>query len=127
VPAQAFEFYFHRLSEPLQITTNGQAWDRSSNYRRAFYSKFLIVSSGPDKQLGLFQYDDATLLALSNPAAGLIYNENSAMPYSFDYTTNAHVPSASATISAPSASYDLQQNGQDDIINHNLQSSVGGT
>ena len=64
VPAQAFEFYFHRLSEPLQITTGGQAWDRSNNYRRAFYSKFLIVSSGPDKQLGLFQYDDATLLGV---------------------------------------------------------------
>jgi hypothetical protein len=125
--AQAFEFYFHRLSEPLQIPTTRSAWDRSGGYRRAFYSKFLIVSSGPDKQLGLFQYDDATLRGLSNPAAGLIYNENNAMPYVFDYSGTPYVPTGSATISSPSASYDLQQNGQDDISNHNLQSSVGGS
>jgi prepilin-type N-terminal cleavage/methylation domain-containing protein len=139
VPAQAFEFYFHRLSEPLQITVGGQAWDRSNNYRRAFYSKFLIVSSGPDKQLGLFQYDDATLLGLKNPAAGLIYNENSAMPFAFDFSQAAHVPGGSSqipsgpiisypgTTSYGTMSYDLQQNGQDDISNHGLQSSVGGT
>jgi hypothetical protein len=38
VQAQAFEFFFHRLSEPLQITTTTtvQAWDRSNFYRRAF-------------------------------------------------------------------------------------------
>jgi type II secretory pathway pseudopilin PulG len=134
VPARGFEFYFHRLSEPLQITTNGQAWARSSSFRRAFYSKFLIVSSGPDKHLGLFQYDDATLLGLPNPAAGLIYNENSAMPFNMtDFTQAAHAPSGT-TIQGPTSgddskpnSYDLQQNGQDDISNHNLQSSVGGT
>jgi len=128
-PAHVFEFYFHRLSEPLEITNSstgvGQAWDRSNNYPRGFYSKFLIVSSGPDKQLGLFQYDDATLHGLSNPAAGLIYNENNAMPFVFDFTASAHIPASGAVISS-GASYDLQQNGMDDITNHGLQTSVGG-
>jgi type II secretory pathway pseudopilin PulG len=139
-PAQAFELYFHRLSEPLQITAPGTAWSRSINdYRRAFYSKPLIVSSGPDKALGLFQYSDAVLQSLVasgsaaggglNAATALIYNENSAMSYSFDYTdpnNPPYVPSGSGTITSPSVSYDLQQNGQDDISNHNLQTSVGG-
>lgn len=127
--AHAFEFYFHRLSEPLEIANSstgfGQAWDRSNNYPRGFYSKFLIVSSGPDKQLGLFQYGDTTLHSLSNPVSGLIYNENSAMPFVFDFTANARIPAGGAVISS-GASYDLQQNGMDDITNHGLQTSVGG-
>jgi prepilin-type N-terminal cleavage/methylation domain-containing protein len=143
LPAQAFELYFHRISEPLQITAAGTAWDRSGNYRRAFYSKPLIISSGPDKALGLFQYSDAALQGLiaSGSASGggliaataLIYNENSAMPYLFDYTANAYIPSGSGTITGPGSldalnpnSFDLQQNGQDDISNHNLQTSVAG-
>ena len=100
--AQAFEYYFHRLSEPYYITTPSQAWDRSGHYRRAFYSKFLIVSSGPDKLLGLFQYNDTALHGLSNPAAGLIFNENNAMPFVFDFTGSAHAPQGSS-IAGPSS------------------------
>jgi prepilin-type N-terminal cleavage/methylation domain-containing protein len=137
---QGFESFFHRLTEPLQIPAGGGglAWDRSGGPRRAFYSKPLIVSSGPDKALGLFQYSDGllqTLISSGRAATALIYNENSAMPYSLDlidYTNHAYT-SAPATITGPGGidplnpnSYDLQQNGQDDISNHNLQTSVGG-
>ncbi len=129
---QAFEYYFHRLSEPYYITTSSQAWDRSGYYRRAFYSKFLIVSSGPDKLLGLFQYNDTALHGLSNPAAGLIFNENNAMPFVFDFTGSAYAPQGSS-IAGPSSgddtnpnSYDLQQNGKDDIANQTLQITAGG-
>jgi prepilin-type N-terminal cleavage/methylation domain-containing protein len=137
--AQAFEYFFHRLSEPMQNTSTGQAWDRSNYYRRAFYSKLLIVSSGPDRQLGLFQYSDDVLAAhihtTPSTASLLIYNENSAMPFFFDFSTTAHIPSGSGFLpTGPligpgmlnNPSYDLQQNGQDDISNHGLQTSVGG-
>ena len=53
----AFEYFFHRLTEPFQHTGNyAFYWDRGSifPYRRAFFSKPLIVSSGPDQQLGIF-------------------------------------------------------------------------
>jgi type II secretory pathway pseudopilin PulG len=136
---QAFEWFFHRLTEPLQISSAALAWDRTTyGYRRAFYSKPLIVSSGPDKALGLFQYSDAAvqlLIGSGTATTALIYNENSAMPYVVGdyYLQHAYLPSASGTISGPGSvdplnptSFDLQQNGQDDISNHNLQTSVGG-
>ena len=59
----AFEYFFHRLTEPFQNTGNTWFyWDRASpvypqgtlGYRRAFFSKPLILSSGPDQQLGIF-------------------------------------------------------------------------
>jgi len=125
----AFEFFFHRLTEPREIPPAmvGMAWDRSGSYRRAFNHKFLIVSSGPDKELGLFQYQDSDLRTLPNPALGLIFNENVAMPYVFDYTSAPFVPQASSVLdSSAGASYQVQQAGKDDISNHNLQVSVGG-
>src|SRR5208282_4963308 len=52
----AFEYFFHRLTEPLSHTGSTQLyWDRGLSFpnRRAFFSKPLIVSSGPDQQLGI--------------------------------------------------------------------------
>ena len=52
---QAFEYFFHRLTEPYpgrrRADSSGTA---AATYgcRRAFYSKFLILSGGLDKQLG---------------------------------------------------------------------------
>ncbi len=96
---QAFEYYFHRLTEPLQITAARRtAWDRSGGYRRAFYSKFLIVSSGPDKQLGLFLYADATLLGLStNPRrpSDLQREQRDAVRVRISRLERPHVPSGS--------------------------------
>jgi hypothetical protein len=49
-----------------------------------------------------------------------------------DFTKAAHTPSGTV-IQGPTSgidskpnSYDLQQNGKDDITNHGLQTSVGG-
>ena len=61
----AFEYFFHRLTEPFQNTGGANTqyyWDRASpvypqgtlGFRRAFFSKPLIVSSGPDQQLGIY-------------------------------------------------------------------------
>ena len=51
---QAFEYFFHRLTEPMPRGTDGNAvWDRSGTLRGGrYYSKFLILSGGRDKQPG---------------------------------------------------------------------------
>jgi hypothetical protein len=135
-PAQAFEYYFHRLTDPYPGAGGQLFWDRGSTYggRRAFYSKFLIVSGGLDGQLGVFLYSDLALSGLKNPAWGLIANENNAMPFSVsdfvDFTTAATYPSATISYTesldptAPSTGT-LIQAAQDDITNQNIQVSVG--
>ncbi len=52
---QVFEYFFHRLTEPVPLGSSrpGLYWDRSGSFsRRAYYSKFLILSGGRDKQPG---------------------------------------------------------------------------
>ena len=87
---QAFEYFFHRLTEPVGMTASSPLyWDRSGNSpRRAFYSKFLILSGGRDKKPGVFLYATRTLpiwggLGLS-PSSCLIANENNALPFALD-------------------------------------------
>jgi prepilin-type N-terminal cleavage/methylation domain-containing protein len=137
----AFEYFFHKLIEPLPNTginttfkTNyPQPWDRGIYYsRRAFYSKFLILSGGLDQQPGVFLYPD---VGTPPSASQLLANENNALPFSVwdgvaDFTSNALIQNS--TISGVSSydpnkpsSYDVQQAAQDDISNHNLQSVVG--
>ncbi len=151
---QAFEYFFHRLTEPVPLGSNSSVlyWDRSGNYaRRAFYTKFLILSGGRDRQPGVFLYSDADMKTMGNGAAAyLIANENNALPFALDvfgggttgiagFTSTAQYPTgASGTpsfLSVPSldpthpSSYDLQQSAKDDISNHNLQSvsAIGGS
>jgi hypothetical protein len=142
---QAFEYFFHRLTEPHPSPGGPNYWDRSTAYgaRRAFYSKFLIVSPGLDQQLGIFHYSDSKLLALvgqKTAARALICNENNAMPFGLDvvdFTLSSTIPSAKTVINdnpslldpeQPSSS-DLIQAAQDDISNQNLQvtGGIGGS
>ena len=149
---QAFENFFHRLTEPISPGGGVVFWDRSGNFaRRAYYSKFLILSGGPDKQPGVFLYSDADLNALATAGTAafcLIANENNAMPFGMDmfgggtagFTTTVTIPTgtgganpfftnvSSGDPTRPST-YDLRQSAQDDISNHNLQavSSIGGS
>src|SRR5271157_2542236 len=84
----AFEYFFHRLTEPFQNTGGANTqyyWDRGSvfPYRRAFFSKPLILSSGPDQQLGIFLLYPS-LVFPSPPALNaydLITYENNAIPF----------------------------------------------
>jgi prepilin-type N-terminal cleavage/methylation domain-containing protein len=137
-----FEYFFHRLSEPDPYAKANFSlyWDRSFNpgfgSRRAFYSKFLIASGGPDEIVGIFRYPDTSP---PNSASQLIANENNAMPYSnvdnvADFTLNATLQHTSIPVNTgnPSSndptnpnSYDLQQAAQDDITNHNLLATGG--
>jgi hypothetical protein len=142
---QAFEYYFHRLTEPYPTTgTQPQFfWDRGSTYagRRAFYSKFLILSGGLDGQVGVFLYTDAVLNNLGpiKAAQALIANENNAMPFSPTDPTGTPVAdfTSAAQYSTTTISYiqssdptnpstgDLLQAAQDDISNQNIQTTVG--
>jgi prepilin-type N-terminal cleavage/methylation domain-containing protein len=135
--AQAFEFYFHKLTEPYPNPGGPLFWDRGAGNgygaRRAFYSKFLILSGGLDGQLGVFLYSDAHLAQQSNISWSLIANENNALPFSvndfadftatasYSGTTISYNPSPDPT--NPSSS-DLIQFAGDDISNQNLQTSV---
>ena len=135
---EAFEYFFHRLTEPFQNSgTPGFQWDRASpifpqgtlglGYRRAFLSKPLIISSGPDQQLGLFQLYPT--YAMPNPpalnAANLIFYENNAIPFDPGLFTGATVPATHTIIGAGSTSAQLRDNGRDDISNQNRQATGG--
>jgi len=127
----AFEYFFHRLTEPFQHTGNTSLfWDRGSvfPYRRAFFSKPLIVSSGPDGQLGIFLLYPS--LVFPNPpplnAANLIYYENNAIPFDPTLFGSGETIPAGTTVPVGSTSYQLRENGRDDISNQNRQ-ATGGT
>lgn len=147
---QAFEYYFHRLFEPYPGSGGIYFWDRGSGngfgYRRAFYTKFLILSGGLDGLPGVFLYSDATLNSLangSNPDSAtwaLLSNENNAMPFSatdvtsggftIDFTQSPQYGGTSILYtqtvdpSTPSTG-DILNAAQDDITNQNIQIAVG--
>jgi prepilin-type N-terminal cleavage/methylation domain-containing protein len=120
-----FEQYFHILTEPTASSSPNpiQFWDRSgtpttiygSIYpRRAFYSKFLIVSGGPDGQLGIYQVPAGSI----TPAA--LIQEGAACQFDLTLTL-----SGAGTVTSQTT-IDLQNAGLDDITNHNLQAAAGG-
>ncbi len=149
VPALPFEYYFYRLSEPFPVASikvPGVLWDRGTTYigRRAFYSKFLILSGGLDGLPGVFIYSQADLnhyLSNGTMAWALIANENLALPFSASPVANGFVdftgsgfysqttiPYNSSTFNdttQPSSS-DLLQAAQDDISNQTMAGGTGG-
>ena len=124
----AFEYFFHRLREPYGGTAGStpvspQLWDRAGNLRRAFASKFLIVSSGQDEQLGIFGfYPDQGYPSGPPDATHLLAVENNAMPLAFDLIGNSTInPGTILTdLTVPPFSA-----AQDDISNQNLQATGG--
>ncbi len=142
--AQLFSTFFHRLVEPLGLAGNGVDWDRSgTSYRRAFFTKFLVLSGGPDQLPGVFLYNDSDINSLASASvdsasAHLIANENSAMPFGWasagtpyvDFIQSATIGSTSINSStsgnpAYPANFDVFQAAQDDITNQNLQATGG--
>jgi prepilin-type N-terminal cleavage/methylation domain-containing protein len=114
-----FESYFHLLRDPVATAPNPNGlWDRSAIPalglfpRRAYYSKFLIASAGPDGQLGIYQVPAASISAANLIAEGYAYQ------YDFnEFSTPANAPNT----------VNLQNAGQDDITNHNINAPGGGT
>lgn len=124
-----FHTYFHSLVEPLSYSGASPSgfWDRGTSYyqRRAFYSKLLIASSGPDRELGIAQLDTAgytpsqfrfLLLQVESQArqTGLKVND-----YVYFYPANPNWTN-------PVTGNTLPQAGLDDITNHNLSVPGGG-
>ena len=124
----AFESFFHRLTEPFHHSGNyAFYWDRGSvfPYRRAFFSKPLIVSSGPDQQLGIYLLYPSTVFP-SPPAEcvrpdHLREQRHTVRPTLFSGET---VP-AGTTVPVNSTSYQLREYGRDDISNQNRQATGG--
>jgi prepilin-type N-terminal cleavage/methylation domain-containing protein len=122
-----FETYFHLLHDPVAVAptamTYGGLWDRSLNAsfglfsRRAYYSKALIASAGPDGVIGIYRVPAASI-----SAPNLILEGNALQADGSAYYT------ASSFVNVTSqATVDLQDAGQDDITNHNIASPGGGT
>jgi type II secretory pathway pseudopilin PulG len=71
--ASLFQQFFHTLVDPNTngaTTASGTNWDRGATYlqRRAYYSKPLILSSGPDKVAGVPRLDSQYFQALAGYA-----------------------------------------------------------
>jgi hypothetical protein len=121
--AQAFEYFFHRLTDPVSHTgASAFYWDRGLNFpsRRAFFTKPLIVSSGPDKELGIFLFANGSALN----GTQLLTLENNAIPFNpglFD----GNVQVAPGAISDP-VTIQLRESGRDDISNQ-TRGATGGT
>ncbi len=153
---EAFEYFFHRLTEPCVPGTGVVFWDRGGSpngyARRSFYTKFLILSGGRDKLPGVFLYADADMRQLGAGAAPyLLANENNALPFGLDvfgggngvnltgflgsaqYPTGASgtpgFPNVSSNDPLHPSSWDIQEAAKDDISNHNISSAgaIGGS
>jgi hypothetical protein len=154
-PAAAFQGLFFPLIDPNADTANvpqisGTVWDRSpdtaSPYyaRRAYYSRFLVISGGPDKAPGvpvleasyfnaINGYDPsvgttATLtaaqtIATSGVTLALLLAENQAAQAT-PWRNNTIYYSASPTDPLSAA---IAEAGNDDITSHNLQAAGGAT
>jgi hypothetical protein len=128
--AIGFMNYFHSLVDP---NPNAASWDRGGNFtRREYFTKFLILSGGPDHEPGVAQlnrdYSDVTGgTSVPNPfpsgtmqhsAWQLIYIENQAAVS--DPTARGGVFYEIPDTGSATTIY-LQQNANsDDITNHNI-------
>jgi prepilin-type N-terminal cleavage/methylation domain-containing protein len=139
--AATFQASFYSLMDPRGdlYPTNvpgalGWAWDRSaSSGRRAFYSKFLIISAGPDRVPGVFLYDEKTFPPAAQIATALTILENQACPYAPSdrgpetyVINNPPLSSFFPAIKSNTSSFDILTGMDDDITNHNISSAGTG-
>jgi prepilin-type N-terminal cleavage/methylation domain-containing protein len=151
--AYAFMTYFHIIIDPLTKNNAGaQMWDRTGYYRRrGYYSKFLVLSGGPDTEIGVFRLNkdyqddiDSTLspaVPASLPSPGGVpfptgnpvydaqlvnWCENQAAQVEFTGRSGTFYEQVSPVLTTPTSLY-LQKNaGQDDISNHALSAPGSG-
>ncbi len=139
--AMAFMNYFHILVDPASSSTSGTSWDRGGGYaRRAYFSRFLILSSGPDREPGVAQFNKDysgltsdgsgssfafpnSMFTMEKHAQWLTFIENQAAQADPSGRTGSfwEVPSNSMT-----TTYLQNEAGIDDISNHNLSSPSTG-
>jgi prepilin-type N-terminal cleavage/methylation domain-containing protein len=140
--AIGFMNYFHSLVEPFTGLTGGTGWDRGSNFnRREYFTKFLVLSGGPDREPGVAQFAkdysalvDATLptspylftfpnngsgWTMEKNALALNYIENQASVSDPTVRTGPYFQTPDTGASAVTT-YLNQSANSDDITNHNI-------
>jgi hypothetical protein len=161
--AWAFQLYFHTLVEPLSFLNGpllqqstgvlgNPLWDRTTNsafadytLRRSYFTKFLILSGGPDKVPGVAQLGvdysalgsiaDGSGTPVTITAANILQIENTAAQIDPNqWNTKTGLPGInpnSAAKNDPQANgttlYLQQDAGLDDISNHRSQYAAGST
>jgi prepilin-type N-terminal cleavage/methylation domain-containing protein len=145
--ATLFMQQFHSLLDPnagsltAAQKTGGAMWDRSGGFaRRAFYSRPLILSGGPDQIPGvarlfsanespnslgaLFGVSDGSGTAVALNATSIIQIENQASPVDPSSRTGALFEQIPAT--ATQTTLGLHNAATDDITNQAMGSPTGG-
>ncbi len=141
--ANAFMTYFHINIDPeLTNSAQYQMWDRTGQYRRrAYYSKFLVLSGGPDKEIGVFRLDKDYAVDIDSSLSGAVafptgnavtdstlvnWCEGQAAQIEFNGRAGSFLEQIStALLNSPTSTYLQQTAGVDDISNHAL--SAPGT
>jgi hypothetical protein len=136
--AVAFQTYFHTLVEPLSSGgPSASFWSRGTTpdsfpQRRAYYSKFLIASSGPDQQLGIAEvgknYGVTGSAPYNNGAALNVINlliEGQAAQATLNRSDAVYLTPQTDTGNAAITTL-LQEAGLDDVTNHSILSAGGG-
>ena len=142
--ALAFMNHFHSLVDPYPRSNQGYSWDRTGSYaRRSYFSRFLILSSGSDKEPGVGQFakdypgltGDSSSSLVTFPNPGLTMDQNTALLLFIENQASQTDPSpqrrTGSFYEVPDASTAttvfLQGNvGLDDITNQNLQTPSSG-
>ena len=145
--AMEFQFQFFSLTDPNFAAGAGTAaWDRSGQTaRRAYFSKFLIISSGPDKTLGIDlrlpagMFDATHLNLITNQAAqASIFQDGTNAPTTI--LNRSVTPLFESIVNLPSSGYSINLSSPlyvpdssifwtasvDDISNHNLSGPGSG-
>jgi prepilin-type N-terminal cleavage/methylation domain-containing protein len=121
--ANAFQSFFHLLVEPGAVGGNASSlyWDRGATYyqRRAFYTRPLIISGGPDKEVGIYTLTDAKLSpTVANAIVeGMAIQGNFGGTAPYFWPTNFNPPKTSGEF--------LQDVAGDDISSHNINAPGG--
>jgi len=126
--ARLVQNFFGPMADPnwtVGTTNPGLMWDRSgATGRRAYFSKFLILSSGPDRQPGVIMLDNATIRGAATTAAA-----TQAMIGSVAYDSNGRPTSPfnlGESWANPVPSTSDEDASLDDLTNQDLQNRSGG-
>ena len=119
--ATTFMSFFHTLLDPNAGTAGlpaGSLWDRGGAYaRRSYYSRFLILSGGPDQTPGINSLVDATAIP---PIPPIVAISNGT------FTSGNNDVQSLIQGENPASAAGAQVNGGDDITNQGLAAPGGG-